>query len=94
MTLCRDLGNLLMTIDEAVVTLFGDNALVTHVVPSPRYDKEDIILDITIEILKNRYDEDEDGYIFRRKMLDELIYNPAMHSSFVLSKVNIVVLER
>ena len=83
-----------MTIDEAVVTLFGDNALVTHVVPSPKYDDERIILDVTIEILKSRYIDDVEGYSFRRKMLDELIYNPAMHSEFVLSKVDIVVLER
>ena len=93
MTLCRDLGNLLITIDEGVATLFGDNALVTKIVPSPRYDKEDIILDITIEILKSRYNDDE-KYDFRRQMLDELIYNPTMRSDFVLSKVNIVVLER
>lgn len=82
-----------MTVDEAVVTLFGDNALVTHIVPSPKYDEEGVILDVTIEILKNRYD-DAEKYDFRRRMLDELIYNPAMHSAFVLSKVNIVILER
>lgn len=93
MTLCKDLGNLLITIDEAIVTLFGDNALVTHVVPSPRYEKEQIILDITIEILKSRYD-DEEQYKFRYDMLKELIYNPNMHSIFILSKVNIVFVER
>ena len=91
--LCKDLGNLLMTIEEATGTLFGDNALVTRVVPSPKYEDEGIILNITIEFLKDRY-EDEEQYAFRRRMLDELIYNPLMHSEYILTKVDIVFLER
>ena len=89
----KDLGNLLVTIDEALQTLFDDNAHVTHLVPSPRFEDEGILLDITVTILKSRYD-DEKEYDFKRKMLEELIYNPCMHSDFILSKVNIVFLER
>ena len=93
MSMTKDLGNLLVTIDEASQTLFGDNAHVTHLVPSPRFEDEGILLDITVTILKSRYD-DEKEYNFRRKMLEELIYNPRMHSDFILSKVNVVFLER
>ena len=93
MSMTKDLGNLLVTIDEASQTLFNDNAHVTHLVPSPRFEDEGILLDITVTILKSRY-EDDDEYNFRRKMLEELIYNPMMHSEFILSKVNIVFLER
>lgn len=93
MSTIKKLGNLLLTIDEALSTLFGDNAHVTQIVPSRDFDKDGTLLDLTITILKNRYDNEEE-YDFRRKMLDELIYNPLMHSDWILTKVNISFVER
>ena len=93
MSTIKNLGNLLITIDEALFTLFGDNAHVTQIIPSRDFDNDGTLLDLTITILKNRYNNKEE-YDFRRKMLDELIYNPLMHSDWILTKVNISFVER
>ena len=93
MSTIKNLGNLLITIDEALSTLFGDNAHVTQIIPSRDFDNDGTLLDLTITILKNRYDNEKE-YNFRRKMLDELIYNPLMHSDWILTKVNISFVER
>ena len=87
--LCEDLGKFLVTVSNACVTVFGDDAMVTHVVPSPRYEKEDIILDVTIQY---RDWVDEDKIECKLKILDELIYNPVLTPEYVMSKVNIVVM--
>lgn len=86
--LCEDLGKFLVTISNACVTVFGDDAMVTHVVPSPRYEKEGIILDITI---KYRDWVDKDKIESKLKILDELIYNPVLTPEYIMAKVNIVV---
>ena len=39
-----DLGKLLVCIDNAVVTVFGDDAYVTHIVPSSEYKDKGILL--------------------------------------------------
>lgn len=87
--LCEDLGKFLVTISNACVTVFGDDAMVTHVVPSPRYEKEGIILDITI---KYRDWVDKDKIESKLKILDELIYNPVLTPEYIMAKVNIVVM--
>lgn len=86
--LCEDLGKFLVTISNACVTVFGDDAMVTHVVPSPRYEKEGIILDITI---KYRDWVDKDKIESKLKILDDLIYNPVLTPEYIMTKVNIVV---
>ena len=84
--LCEDLGKFLVTISNACVTVFGDDAMVTHVVPSPRYEKEGIILDVTI-----KYRDWVDNVDAKLNILDELIYNPVLIPEYVMSKVNVVV---
>ena len=86
--LCEDLGKFLVTISNACVTVFGNDAMVTHVVPSPRYEKEGIILDITI---KYRDWVDKDKIESKLKILDDLIYNPVLTPEYIMTKVNIVV---
>lgn len=86
--LCEDLGKFLVTISNACVTVFGNDAMVTHVVPSPRYEKEGIILDITI---KYRDWVDKDKIESKLKILDDLIYNPVLTPEYIITKVNIVV---
>lgn len=86
--LCEDLGKFLVTISNACVTVFGDDAMVTHVVPSLRYEKEGIILDITI---KYRDWVDKDKIESKLKILDDLIYNPVLTPEYIMTKVNIVV---
>ena len=86
--LCEDLGKFLVTISNACVTVFGNDAMVTHVVPSPRYEKEGIILDITI---KYRDWVDKDKIESKLKILADLIYNPVLTPEYIITKVNIVV---
>lgn len=85
----RDLGKLLIAIDNAVTTVFHDNACITHLIPSPSYKDEGILLDITISVLEDRYDESD--YDALMEIFDNLIYNPLFHSESILSKVNIVI---
>lgn len=87
--LCEDLGKFLVTISNACMTVFGDDAMVTHVVPSSRYEDEDIILDVTIQY---RDWVDSDNISSKLKILDELIYNPVLTPEYIISKVNIVVM--
>lgn len=87
--LCDELGTLLTTISNATATVFGDNAHVTHVIPSPNYDTYGTILDITVSIMKKNYDDDE--YKARLEIFDNLIYNPVINSDWILTKVDIVV---
>ena len=87
--LYEDLGKFLVTILNACVTVFSYDAMVTHVVPSLRYEKEDIILDITI---KYRDWVDKDKIKSKLKILDDLIYNPVLTPEYIMTKVNIVVM--
>ena len=91
MTMTKDLGNLLITIDNAVMTVFNDDACITHIIPSPKYSDEGIILDITISILRDRMTDEL--YETRMRIFDELVYNPLFHSSHILSKVDITIKE-
>lgn len=86
------IGNLLVSLDNAVATVFNDNAYITHIVPSPSFDNDGVLLDITIEVLKSKYSEDE--YNARMDIFNNIIYNPIFHSDHTLSKVNVVVMER
>lgn len=87
----RDLGYLLVSIDNAVITVFGDDACITHLIPSPNYEDEGVILDVTISILKDRYTED----ILKQKLeiFDNLVYNPIFNSNRILTKVDITIKE-
>ena len=87
MTMTRDLGKLLISIDNAVMTVFGDDAFVTHIIPSPDYESEGVLLSITISVLIDRYTPE----VLDNKMhiFDELIYNPLFNSDHILSKVDI-----
>lgn len=87
--LYEDSGKFLVTILNACVTVFGCDTMVTHVVPSPRYEKESIILDIAI-----KYGDwvDKDKIKSKLKILDDLIYNPVLTPEYVMTKVNIVVM--
>ena len=55
-----DIGRLLITIDNAVTTVWHDDACITHLIPSPTYDDDGVLLDVTISILKNKYSKDRD----------------------------------
>ena len=44
-------GALLIALDNATLTVFGDDAFITHIIPSPRYKDDGTILDITISII-------------------------------------------
>lgn len=90
--LCDELGKLLISVSNATETVFGDNALVTDVVPSNRYKDSGIILDITVTVLKSRYEPD----VLERllQIFDSLVYEPLFNSDFILSKVNIEVCYR
>ena len=90
--LCDELGTLLTSISNATNTVFGDNALVTHVVHSPWYDSMGIILDITVTVLEDRYEEEELEKLVR--IFDNLVYNPLFNSDFILSKVKIEMVYR
>ena len=91
MTMTKDLGKLLITIDNAVMTVFNDDACITHIVPSPQYSDEGIILDITISVFKDKFSKEV--YDTKMRIFDELVYNPLFHSEHILSKVNIVFKE-
>ena len=49
-----DIGRLLITIDNAITTVWHDDACITHLIPSPTYDDDGVLLDITISIFKNK----------------------------------------
>ena len=87
----RDLGLLLIGIDNAVTTVFGDDAHITHLVPSLNYYDDGILLNITISVFRNRYDDT----IFATKMdiFNQLVYNPVFHSDKILSKIDIEFME-
>ena len=91
MSLTREIGNLLIALDNAVLTVFGDNAFITHIIPSPRYKDDGTILDITISIMRDKIKDDE--YYTKMEIFDELIYNPVFDYSNALLKVNIVFKE-
>lgn len=91
MTMTGNIGRLLISIDNAVVTVFGDNAHITHLIPSPSYSEDGTILDITISILQDKYTSDELKQLL--EIFDNLIYNPLFNSDATLSKVNIVTKE-
>jgi len=91
MTMTRDLGKLLISIDNAVMTVFGDDAHITHLIPSPEYSNDGTILDITISVLRDRFKDDE--YKDKMEIFDNLVYNPLFNSDSILSKVNITIKE-
>lgn len=91
MTLTREIGNLLIALDNAVLTVFNDDAFITHIIPSPRYEDDGTILDITITIMRDKIDDEE--YDIKLGIFDELIYNPVFNYANALLKVNIVFKE-
>ena len=88
--LCDELGKLLVSVYNATMTVFGDNAHVTHVVPSPNYDTDGTILNITVSVMKDRYTDEE--YTGLMEIFDQLVYNPLINSDWILTKVDIVVM--
>ena len=87
MSLTREIGALLIALDNATLTVFGDDAFITHIIPSPRYKDDGTILDITISVMRDKiYDED---YNIKIGIFDELIYNPVFDYSNALLKVNL-----
>ena len=91
MSMTGKIGKLLTTIDNAVIAMFEDNACVTVITPSSTYEEDGVLLNIVVEILKSNYSDDE--YRVRKNLFDEIIYNPSMFSEYILSKVNIKVVE-
>lgn len=91
MTMTGDIGRLLITIDNAVTTVWQDDACITHLIPSPTYDDDGVLLDVTISIFKNKYNKDDYKYLM--EIFDNLVYNPVFHSEHTLSKVNITFKE-
>lgn len=87
MSLTREIGALLIALDNATQTVFGDDAFITHIIPSPRYKDDGTILDITISVMRDKI-ADED-YDIKIGIFDELIYNPVFDYSNALLKVNI-----
>lgn len=86
MSLTREIGDLLIALDNATLTVFGDDAFITHIIPSPRYKDDGTILDITISIMRDKI-EDED-YDTKIGIFDELMYNQIFNYSNALLKVN------
>ena len=91
MVTAKNLGTLLISIHNATATVFGDNACVTSIIPSQTYDDDGVILDVTVSILKYKYDEED--YQLLLEIFDNLIYNPLFNSDYTLSKVNIQIKE-
>ena len=91
MTMTKDLGKLLVTIDNAVMTVWQDDACITHLIPSPTYDEDGILLDVTISVLKSKYSDEDHKRLM--EIFDNLVYNPIFHSEHILSKVNIIFKE-
>ena len=87
MTMTRDIGALLIAIDNATTTVFGDDACITHIVPSSKYHDEGTLLDVTISVFRDRYNDNE--YEIKMGLFDELVYNPVFNSARTLSKVDI-----
>ena len=84
--LCDELGKLLVALVNALATVYGDDAIVTHVIPSPYYEEDGTILNVTIGIRDSIEDKDEKFELF-----ETIIYNPILHSDWILSKVDIGV---
>ncbi len=91
MTMTKDLGKLLVTIDNAVMTVWQDDACITHLIPSPTYDEDGVLLDVTISVLKSKYSDEDHKRLM--EIFDNLVYNPIFHSEHILSKVNIIFKE-
>lgn len=91
MTTTKDLGKLLITIDNATTTVFLDDAYITDIVPSSKYSDEGTLLDITISVLRDKFTDEV--YDLKMHIFDELVYNPLFHSERILSKVNITFKE-
>ena len=91
MTMTKDLGKLLITIDNAVMTVWQDDACITHLIPSPTYDNDGVLLDITISVFRSKYTDEEHTRLM--ELFDNLVYNPIFHSERTLSKVNISFME-
>ena len=91
MTMTKDLGKLLVTIDNAVMTVWQDDACITHLIPSPTYDEDGVLLDVTISVLKGKYSDEDHKRLM--EIFDNLVYNPIFHSEHILSKVNIIFKE-
>ena len=87
----RDIGLLLVAIDNATTTVFGDDACITHLIPSPRYHDEGILLDVTVSVFRDRYNDEE--YETKMRIFDELVYNPVFVPENALSKVDITFKE-
>ena len=87
MSMTRKIGELLVALDNAVLTVFGDDAFITHLIPSPKYKEDGTILDVTISVLSNKIPDGE--YETKMKIFDELIYNSVFHYEDALSKVDI-----
>lgn len=85
------IGKLLVSIDNAVAIVFDDNACITHIEPCADYKDNGILLNLVIEVFKFKYDADE--YQTRLAIFDDIIYNPVLHHSSILSKINIEVVE-
>lgn len=87
MSMTGDIGKLLVALDNAVLTVFGDDAFITHLVPSPQYEEDGTILDVTITVNNRNISGDE--YDIKMGIFDELIYNSVFHYENALLKVNI-----
>lgn len=87
MSLTREIGALLIALDNATLTVFGDDAFITHIIPSPRYKDDGTILDITISVMRDKIDDED--YNIKIGIFDELIYNPVFNYSNALLKVNL-----
>lgn len=87
MSMTREIGKLLIAIDNAVMTVFGDDAFITHLVPSPKYDETGALLDVTISVMKDKISDEDYG--IKMGIFDELIYNSVFNYTEALLKVDI-----
>lgn len=87
MVTARKIGELLIALDNATMTTWGDDACITSIEPSSKYDKDGILLDITISIFKNKYSEED--YKKKRDIWDFLIYDSVFNYTDALLKVDI-----
>lgn len=87
MSMTRKIGELLVALDNATITVFGDDAFITHLVPSPKYNESGVLLDVTISVMVNKMSPDD--YSIKLGIFDDLIYNSVFNYSDALSKVGI-----
>ena len=87
MTMTSEIGKLLIALDNATTTVWGDDACITHIIPSPKYKETGVLLDITISVFKHKYSDYD--YEIKTDIWNSLIYDSVFNYANALLKVDI-----